>query len=105
VTRSLKCFSLPLCSFHLTFSNTSFPQSVQLRSFLPFLITGLVLFRCYLIAFVPSMLKPNSAEALFRRARQKGAENNKDIIDDVEIKKELQPATKRGYRRALAFWH
>jgi hypothetical protein len=26
--------------FQLNFNNTSFPQSVQLRSFLPFLITG-----------------------------------------------------------------
>jgi hypothetical protein len=51
------------------------------------------------------MPKPNPAEAFFRRARQKGAENNKDIINDVEIKKELQPATKRGYRRALVLWH
>jgi hypothetical protein len=48
------------------------------------------------------MLKPNSAKALFRRAHQKGAENNKDIINDVEIKKELQLIIKRGYRRALA---
>jgi hypothetical protein len=48
------------------------------------------------------MPKPNSAEALFRRAYQKDAENNKDIINDVEIKKELQPVIKRGYRRALA---
>jgi hypothetical protein len=57
VTRSLRCFSLPLRWSHLIFSNTSFPQSVQLRSFLPFLITGSVLFRCYLIAFVLSVSK------------------------------------------------
>jgi hypothetical protein len=51
------------------------------------------------------MPKPNSAEAIFRRARQKGAGNNKDIINNVEIKKELQPGTERNYRRALALWH
>ena len=51
------------------------------------------------------MSMPSSAEAFFRRARQKGSENNKDIINGVEIKKELQPGTKRNYCRALALWH
>jgi hypothetical protein len=51
------------------------------------------------------MPEPNSAEAFFRRARQNGSKNNKDIITNVEIKKELQPGTKSNYRRALALWH
>jgi hypothetical protein len=48
------------------------------------------------------MPKPNSAEAFFRQAYQKGSKNNKDIINDVKIKKELQSRTKRSYCRALA---
>jgi hypothetical protein len=48
------------------------------------------------------MPKPNSAEAFFRRARQKDSENNKDIINDMKIKKELQPVIKKGYYRTLA---
>jgi hypothetical protein len=48
------------------------------------------------------MSKPSSAEVFFRRARQKGSENNKDIINGVEIKKELQSGTKKNYYRALA---
>jgi hypothetical protein len=35
------------------------------------------------------MPKPNSAEAFFRRVRQKGSKNNKDLINNIEIKKEL----------------
>lgn len=36
------------------------------------------------------------------RARIKGSESNKDTVNGEEVKKELQDATKRGYRRALA---
>ena len=101
VTRSLKCFSLPLCWFHLTFKNTSFPRSVQFRSFLLFLITGLVLFVVILIASLFSISKPNSVETFFRRIRQKGSENNKDIINGEKIKKEFQFGIKNSYRQTL----
>jgi hypothetical protein len=36
------------------------------------------------------MLKLNSVEAFFRRVCQKGSENNKDVINNIRIKKELQ---------------
>jgi hypothetical protein len=51
------------------------------------------------------MPTPNSAEDFFKRARECGAENETDIINDEEVKKELQPGTKNNYRRALALWH
>jgi hypothetical protein len=47
----------------------------------------------------------NSAENFFKWARERGAENETDISNDEEIKKELQPGTKNNYRRALALWH
>jgi len=46
----------------------------------------------------------NSAEGFFQRARERGSENKTDIIND-EVKKELQPGTKKNYSRALAIWH
>jgi hypothetical protein len=50
------------------------------------------------------MPTPNSAEDVFKRARERGAENETDIINDEEIKKELQPGMKNNYRRALTLW-
>lgn len=38
-----------------------------------------------------------SVAEFFQRAREKGAEENKEIVNDKEIKKELQPATKRNF--------
>jgi hypothetical protein len=51
------------------------------------------------------MPTPSSAEGFLKRARERGAENETDIINDEEVKKELQPGTKNNYRRALALWH
>ena len=50
------------------------------------------------------MPTPNSAEDFFKRARERGAENEMGIINDEEIKKELQPGAKNNYRRALTLW-
>ena len=52
-----------------------------------------------------SMPTPNSAEDFFKRARERGSENKTDIINDEEVKKELQPGTKNNCCRALALWH
>jgi hypothetical protein len=38
-------------------------------------------------------------------ARERGAENETDIVDDEEVKTELQPGTKNNYCRVLALWH
>jgi hypothetical protein len=57
------------------------------------------------VALPFSMAKQNSAKNFFERARAKGSENNKDSINGEEVKRELQEATKRGYRRALTLWH
>ena len=51
------------------------------------------------------MAKLNSARNFFERARMKGSESNRDTINGEEVKKELQEATKCGYRRALALWY
>jgi hypothetical protein len=51
------------------------------------------------------MPMPNSAEGFFKRAHERGAENETDIINDEEVEKDLQPGTKNNYRRALALWH
>jgi hypothetical protein len=51
------------------------------------------------------MTKRNSARDFFERARIKGSESNKESINGEEVRKELQDATKRGYRRALALWN
>jgi hypothetical protein len=48
------------------------------------------------------MPTPNSAEDFFKRPRERGAENETDIINDEEVKKELQPGTKNNYRRAFS---
>ena len=49
-----------------------------------------------------SMPTLNSTEDFFKRARERGSEIETDIINDDEVKKELQPGTKKNYRRALA---
>jgi hypothetical protein len=50
------------------------------------------------------MTKQNSAKSFFKRARARGSENNKDSINEEEVRKELQRGMKRNYRRALALW-
>lgn len=45
-----------------------------------------------------------SVQNFFARARAKGSETNKASINGEEVKKELQEATKRNYRRALKLW-
>ncbi len=50
------------------------------------------------------MAKQNSAKNLFERAHTKSSENNKDSINGEEVRKELQEATKRGYRRPLTLY-
>jgi len=47
----------------------------------------------------------NSTEDFFKRARERGSEIETDIVNDDEVKKELQPGTKKNYRRALVLWH
>jgi hypothetical protein len=51
------------------------------------------------------MPTPNPAEAFFKWARERGSGNKTDIINNEEVKKELQPGTKNNYCRALALWH
>ena len=53
----------------------------------------------------PQMPKPNSDEAFFKRAREKGQENNKDNVNGDEVRNELADGTKHNYCRALTLWH
>jgi hypothetical protein len=48
------------------------------------------------------MLKNNSAKAIFQRAQERGCENNKDSINEEEVKKKLKPSTKSNYHQTLA---
>ena len=50
------------------------------------------------------MANRNSGQSLFERARARGSEINKESINGEAVKRELQEATKRNYRRALALW-
>lgn len=50
------------------------------------------------------MADQSSAKDFFARARAKGSERNKASINGEEVKKELQEAKKRDYRRALKLW-
>lgn len=45
-----------------------------------------------------------SAHNLFERAQLRGSEQNKNLINGEEVKKELQQSTKGNYTRALALW-
>jgi hypothetical protein len=60
-----------------------------------------------LISFAPvaafrfPMPPQSSAHNLFERARLRGSEKNKGIVDGEEVKKELQPGTKGNCHRAL----
>ena len=51
-----------------------------------------------------SMVKRNSAQSFFERARARGSENNQESINEEEVKRELQDGTKRNYSRALELW-
>jgi hypothetical protein len=51
------------------------------------------------------MTTQSSAHSLFERARLRGSEENRErLINGEEVKKELQPSTKKSYGRALKLW-
>jgi len=60
------------------------------------------------VAFPSSMPKRKSIDDFFKRARGRDSENNKDIVNGEgrgrEVRKELQPGTKKNYHRSLALW-
>ena len=61
--------------------------------------------RALSIAASFSMPTLNSTEDFFRRTRKRGFEIETDIVNDDEVKQELQPGTEKNYRRALALWN
>lgn len=56
------------------------------------------------VLIAPPMADQGSAKNFFARARAKGSETNKASVNGEEVKRELQEATKRNYRRALKLW-
>jgi hypothetical protein len=54
--------------------------------------------------FLFLMEREDSATALFKRARARGCEKSKGIINGEEVREELQPITRKGYRRSLKLW-
>lgn len=51
------------------------------------------------------MPKKRSPKGYLQRARENGSENNKDIIDGTEVKKQLQSKTENNYARPLNLWN
>ena len=62
-------------------------------------------FNSYRLLSLHSMAPRKSPKDFFRKARERGSETNKDIINEEEIKRELRKKTKYNYNRALALWH
>jgi hypothetical protein len=54
--------------------------------------------------FLFLMEREDSATSLFKRARARGCEKSKGTINGEEVRKELQPITKKGYHRSLKLW-
>ena len=50
------------------------------------------------------MPKKKSPEEFFQRARKKGSDISKGIVNGDEVRKELQPKTGKNYARALGLW-
>jgi len=50
------------------------------------------------------MPKKKSPEDFFKRAREKGSNINKEIVNGTEVKKPLQPKTQKNYAHALDLW-
>ncbi|KAI9752223.1 MAG: hypothetical protein M1835_001112 [Candelina submexicana] len=82
----------------------SLPQAWSLPFSLASWLLSLPDFLCSYHFLLFSMAKLKSAKGFFNRARARGSEKNKDSVNREEVKKELQDATKRNHRRALALW-
>lgn len=50
------------------------------------------------------MPQKKSAKAFLQRARAKGSDLNKDIVDGKEVLKHLEPKTLQSYARSLDLW-
>ena len=51
------------------------------------------------------MPKKKSPEDFFQRAREKGSNSNKAIVNGTVVKKHLEPKTEKNYTRALGLWN
>jgi hypothetical protein len=48
--------------------------------------------------------KESPAEA-FRRAKEKGSESGKSIVNGEKVSRKLEPAVERNYQRMMDLWH
>ena len=46
-----------------------------------------------------------SPEDIFQRAREKGSDINKAIVNGIAVKEPLQPKTEKNYARSLDLWN
>ncbi|KAL2041983.1 hypothetical protein N7G274_005171 [Stereocaulon virgatum] len=51
------------------------------------------------------MPKKKSPEDFFQRAREKGSDINKSIVNGSAVKKHIEPKTEKNYARALGLWN
>jgi len=42
---------------------------------------------------------------LFQRAREKGSDINRAIVNGTAVKKHIEPKTEKNYARALGLWN
>lgn len=58
-----------------------------------------------LFHLLSAMPKKKSPEDFFQRARAKGSDINKAIVNGTAVKKPLQPKTEKNYARSLDLWN
>lgn len=49
--------------------------------------------------------RKTTAADYLARGRAKSSKMDKDIVNGEEVKKDLEPSTKRAYTRSLALWN
>lgn len=58
-----------------------------------------------LLHLLSAMPKKKSPEDFFQRAREKGSDINKAIVNGSAVKKHIEPKTEKNYARALGLWN
>jgi hypothetical protein len=51
------------------------------------------------------MARVKNPEAHFRRARERGAQENTGIVNDEPVLKRLEDGTKKNYEKQLSLWY
>jgi len=94
------------CLLPARYSSTIPAYSLFVFLFLPSLLILPSLFTPSESLLTPSpMPKKKSPEDFFQRAREKGSDINKAIVNGSAVKKHLEPKTEKNYARALGLWN